>query len=772
MDERAGRRPGTSRIGVGTPRSHARRLVAGRGRYADDLRFPRLLHAAFVRSPHAHARIGSIDLTKALGLKGVVAAFDGGALAAVCTPWQTRLATWPGHRSPPQWPLARERALWQGEPAVIVLAESRALAEDGAERVEIDWQPLPALADAESALAPGAVLVHPELGSNIAFEHRVRTGEPAAAAPRRVERKLRFSRHTGVPLEPRTIVADFDPGERRLTVYQSTQVPHQMRAAIAECLGLGEHEVRVLTPDVGGGFGVKLHVYGDEMAVCAASLLTARPVKYVCDRLEAFGADIHARAHSVTVSLGVSAEGTIEALSIDDVMEAGAYSAYPRSSILEGLHVLFFAGAPYEIAARDARLRVVWQNKPATGSYRGVGQPIACGAVEGALDAAARALGMDPAALRRANYRREGFTHDACLERLLDLMAYRELRAQQAAERGRGRHLGIGLAAFVEQNAPGPSAYGAAGVKISAQEGCTLRLEPSGALTCVSSHADQGQGVETALAQLLAETLEIPLAAVRVVGGDSAMTPVGRGTFASGGLAIAGEAVLVAARKLAERLVALAAALWKVPAAGLELGDGAVREIDGARALPLAELGALMNYRQHELPPGIESAPVVTAHATMNAPYLLANGVQASLLELDPDTGLVRLLKHWIVEDCGRVVNPLLADEQLRGGIVQGIGAALFEQSLYDANAQLLNASMADYLVPMAVEMPDIEIAHVESAVPGTLLGAKGIGEAGTIGAAAAVGNAINDALAPFGAEVLEQPYTPERILRALGRAR
>ena len=768
MDQRSGERPASTLTGVGTPRSHARRLVAGRGRYADDLRFPRLLHAAFARSPHPHARIAAIDVSKALSIRGVVAVFDAVALLKVCTPWQTRLATWPAHRSPPQPPLAEGRALWQGQPVVIVVAESRALAEDAVERVEIEWEPLEALASPEAAVAPQAPLLHPELGSNVAFEHRVESGGAAEPSSRQVDLRLRFSRHTGVSLEPRSIVADFDATQRQLAVYQSTQVPHQMRAAIADFLGLAEQDVRVVTPDVGGGFGVKLHVYDDEMAVCAASVLLGRAVKFVCDRMEAFASDIHARAHTVNVSLGTGADGKIRELAIDDLMEAGAYSAYPRSSILEGLHVVLFAGAPYALPRYSARLRVAWQNKPATGSYRGVGQPIACATVETAIDAAARALNIDPAEMRRINFRKDGLSHEVCLDRLLSLMDYKALRKTQASERANGRHLGIGFSAFVEQNAPGPTAYGAAHVKISAQEGCTLRLEPSGSITCISSHADQGQGVETALAQLVAETLELPLGSVRVAGGDTLMTSVGRGTFASGGLTIAGEAALLAARRMAERLVGLAAALWSVPAATVELAHGYVREIRGERSLSLAELGTLMNYRQHELPAGVSADPVVSAHATMNQPYLLANGIQASLLELDVDTGLVKLLQHWVVEDCGRVVNPLLADEQLRGGVAQGIGAALFEESRYDENAQLLNASMADYLVPMSAELPDIAIAHVETPVAGTLLGAKGVGEAGVVGAAAAIGNAINDALAPFGAMVTEQPYTPERILAAL----
>jgi carbon-monoxide dehydrogenase large subunit len=734
-------------IGRGIPRSHARRLAAGRGAYTDDLRFPRLLHAAFLRSPHAHARITRLDLSAGLKSDGVVAAYDAAALATVCKPWQTKLATWPQHRSPPQTPLATGEARWQGQPVAIVLATSRALAEDAVERIDVEWEALDAIPHREAACA-----------EHLAFEHAVASGD-IAGGTKPVERVITFARHTGVPLEPRSIVASFDPSERKLTVHQATQVPHQMRAVYADQLGLAEQDVRVLTPDIGGGFGVKMHVYDDEVAVCAATMLVARPVKYVCDRLEAFVSDIHARAHTVTVSATVDGDGRIRALELDAIAEAGAYSAYPRSSILEGLQVLLMSGTPYQIDAYKGRLRIPWQNKPATGSYRGVGQPVACAAMEMLMDACARQTRIDPAEIRRRNFRRDGATptqvqagglsHEACLDRLLQLMNYKTLRAEQARARSSGRCLGIGFATFVEQNSPGPAFYGAAGVKISAQEGCTIRLEPSGTVTCITSIPDQGQGVETALAQLVAHTLGIAFQDVRILGGDTGMTAVGGGTFASRGLTIAGEAVLTAARAMAERMQK-------------------VREVMKLGDAPLAEVATLMNYKQHVLPPGLEAGPAVTAHVTMRVPFLLANGIQASLVELDVQTGFVKLLKHWVVEDCGQVINPLLADEQIRGGVVQGIGAALYEECLYDESSQLLNGSMADYLVPMAGEMPDIVVAHLETPVAGTALGAKGIGEAGTIGAAAAVGNAINDALAPFGVEVLQQPYTPQRILDAL----
>ena len=736
-------------VGRAIPRSHARRLVAGRGAYADDLRFPRLLHAAFLRSPHARARITRLELSAARASEGVFAAYDAVALATVCKPWQTKLANWPGHQSPPQPPLASGEARWQGQPVAMVLATSRAAAEDAVERIEVEWEPLEPIAHRGAALADEA---------NLAFEHRVSAGS-AAAGMNTVRRTITFARHTGVPLEPRTIVASFDPGERKLTVHQATQVPHQMRAVYADHLGLAEQDVRVITPDIGGGFGVKLHVYDDEMALVAAAMLAARPVKYVCDRLEAFVSDIHARAHTLSVSAAVDASGHIHGLQLDAVVEAGAYSAYPRSSILEGLQVLLMAGTPYQIDAYEGRLRVAWQNKPATGSYRGVGQPVACAAMEVLVDACAREMRIDAAEIRRRNFRREGATpthvqagglsHETCLDRLLELMDYGKLREEQQRARSAGRHLGIGFASFVEQNAPGPAFYGAAGVKISAQEGCTLRLEPSGTLTCITSNQDQGQGVETALAQLVAETLRVPFENVRVIGGDTATTAVGGGTFASRGLTIAGEAVLSAARTMAERIARL-------------------REVMKLADAPIEEIAAIMNYKQHIVPPGLDASPAVTTHVFMRVPFLLANGIQASLVEVDVDTGFVKLLKHWVVEDCGQVINPLLADEQIRGGVVQGIGAALYEECLYDEASQLLNGSLADYLVPMALEMPDIVIAHVETPVAGTALGAKGIGEAGTIGAAAAIGNAINDALAPFGAEALQQPYTPQRILDAL----
>ena len=778
--------PQRSLIGEPLPRPKARQLVAGRGRYLDDLRVAGALSAAFFRSPHPHAELLSLDCSAARNAPGVMAVLTADDLAPVLKPWTARMPTLAAHRSVEQSALVRGRALWQGQPVALVLAETVAQAEDAVALIAAEWDPLPALASGSAALAPDAHVLHADLGNNLLFQHRIDAARDHPVATVDLERQLRFPRHTGVSLEPRGLIADFDPAQQQLTVYASTQVPHQMRAVLAAQLSLPEHQVRVVVPDVGGGFGVKLHCYEDEMAVAAAARLLARPVKYVVDRLEAFASDIHARAHSVTARVRVAADGTLLGFEVDDLVEAGAVSVYPRSSALEALHAISGIAAPYRALSLQARVRVAFQNKPAIGSYRGVGQPIACAVTEMLIDSAARALNMDPVEIRRRNFRsleRDGprtpgglepggeLSFQACTDQLLELMNYSTLRQTQQQERARGRAFGIGFASFIEQSAPNSTVYGGAGVAIAAGDGCSLRLEANGGLTCITSAQFQGQGLETGLAQLIADAFGIGLESVRIVHGDTAITPMGGGTWASRGLSVSGEATLVAVRSLKQQLVRAAAELLEAQAADLEFAQGSVRVAGTDRSVGLAELGFVLHYQPHRLGAAGPVEPMVTAHVQPTRPYQIANGVQASLVEVDIDTGLVHLLAHWVVDDCGRVINPLLVDEQLRGGVVQGIGAALFEECRYDDQAQLLSGTLADYLVPMAAEMPDIVIGHVETPVPGSLLGGKGVGEASIVGAAAAVANAVNDALAPHGVELFELPITPERVLRALAAA-
>ena len=519
--------------------------------------------------------------------------------------------------------------------------------------------------------------------------------------------------------------------------------------------------------------------------MAAISKILARPVKFVADRLESFASDIHARDHRIKGRIGVDKDGKILALEIDDLTGIGPYSVYPRTSAIEGNQVVNLCGGPYDFTNYRAQTTVVLQNKTPTCQYRAVGHPIACAVTEGLVDLAAEAIGMEPAEIRRrnlvrddaypytsaANMRFEGLSHHASLDKLLKLMDYDALRAEQAELRKKGIHRGIGLASFIELTNPSPFMYGIGGARISAQDGCTVRLDPDGSVVALSGVTEQGQGTEAILAQVVAEGVGVPIERVKVITGDTQVTPYGGGTWASRGAGIGGEAALQAGLALRENILTVAAAMLQAEASTLDVVSGEIIDKEtGQPRMPLSELGRIVYFRGDTLPKGLPRELVATRHfITSDYPFAFTNGVQASYLEVDVETGFVKLLKHWCVEDCGRIINPQLVDEQVRGGIVQGIGGALFEHCLYSEDGQLLTANMADYLVPMAAEMPDMVVGHVETPTKESLLGAKGAGEAGTAGAPAAVMNAINDALKPFKARVTSMPFTPERILNALG---
>ena len=774
-------------IGVDVPRPNARRLLAGRGQYVDDLRLPRELHAAFVRSPHAHARIVSINLDVARKAKGVFWCGKGVDIASVVSPWVGTLTHFKGMKSAPQYAVAVDRAAWQGEAVAVVVAQTRAQAEDAVALVEVDYEPLTAVTNMETALDAGTPVIHPALGDNLAFTRGIDTGGVQAvfeAAHLVVEDTFIFGRHTGVCLEPRAITADFNPSEQQLTVYLANQAPHMMRDIFARHLDLPEANVRVIARDVGGSFGIKVHVYPDEMAIVGVAKLLGRPVRYLADRLESFATDIHCREHRVKARMATDKAGNILAFEIDDLTGIGPYSVYPRTSAVEGNQVVNLTGGPYDFKHYLANLKVVFQNKTPTCQYRAVGHPIAVAVTEGLVDHAAQMLGIDPAVLRRRNLiaddkypftsasgmKFESLSHHACLDKLLKLMDYDALRAEQKALRAQGIWRGIGLAALIEVTNPSALFYGVGGARISAQDGCTLRLEPTGWVTALSGVTEQGQGTETMIAQVVASAVGIPVEHVRVITGDTDTVPYGGGTWASRGAGIGGEAALQAGKELKANILALAAAILQRDATGIDLrASQIVDRVSGEVLQALAETARIGQYRPDTLPREFQPQLTVSRqYGQRDWPFVFTNGIQASHVEVDADTGFVKLLKHWMVEDCGTIINPQLVDEQLRGGIAQGIGGALFEECLYDESGQLLNATMADYLVPMAGEMPDMVIGHVATPTKSSELGAKGAGEAGTAGAPAAIMNAINDALAPFNARVTEQPFTPERILKAL----
>jgi carbon-monoxide dehydrogenase large subunit len=560
-----------------------------------------------------------------------------------------------------------------------------------------------------------------------------------------------------------------------------------MQDIFSRHLGIPEANVRVIAKDVGGSFGIKVHVYPDEMATAALSVILRRPVKFVADQLESFVSDIHAREHRVKIRLAVKETGEILAFDLDDLTAIGPYSVYPRTSGIEGNQVVNLTGGPYKHQKYRARMNVVFTNKNVCCQYRAVGHPIAVALTEGIVDAAAQKLGMDAAEFRRKNLiaddaypyafpsgiKFEKLSHHQTLDKLLNLMPYEKLKRERDELRKAKIYRGIGLAAMIEVTNPSPAFYGVGGARISAQDGATLRLEPTGMLTVMCSVTEQGQGTEGILAQIAASAVGISIDKVKVITGDTGVTPYGGGTWASRGAGIGGEAVLLAGRALRSNILDVASQILRTEKAELEIvKNQIVNKLTLEAKLPLEELGRVAYFRPDTLPMDFQSELTVTRHYTPRQyGFTFTNGIQASLVEVDPGTGFVKLLKHWCVEDAGTVINPMLVDEQIRGGIVQGIGAALYEECLYGPEGQLLNGNMADYLVPMAGEMPDIVCAHVETPTRQSQLGAKGVGEAGTAGAPGAIMNAINDALAPLGARVTTMPFTPERILKALGRA-
>ncbi|WP_340119918.1 xanthine dehydrogenase family protein molybdopterin-binding subunit [Pelagibius sp. 7325] len=778
-----------SYIGRSVPRPNAARLAQGRGTYVDDIVLPRMVHLAFCRSPYAHAEILSIDTAAAAALPGVVRIVTMADLKDYCTPWVGILDHLKGIKSAPQWPLANGKAFFQGEPVVAVVATSRALAEDAVDLVEIDYRELPAVADMETALDPDTPVIHPELGDNLCFERRIDAGDVEAAfaeAAVVVEETLHFNRHTGVTLEPRSIVCDFNPAEETLTLHMSVQCPHMSKNLYAKHLGLDEDRVRVICKDVGGSFGIKIHTYSDEMTAGALSVMLRRPVKFVADRLESFTTDIHARDHRVTAKMAFNAEGEVTAIDMDDLTGIGPYSVYPRSSGIELNQVANLTGGPYKHRNYRVRARAVFQNKGVMCQYRGVGHPIAVAVGEALIDKGAAALGMDPAEVRRrsfiaddaypytspsgAIYERQ--SHRESLAKLLQTMDYEGLRREQQELRGRGVHRGIGFASLIEVTNPSPAFYGVGGARIASQDGCTIRLDPTGGITCATGVTEQGQGTEAIIAQIAATAVGVEPRHVRVITGDTDVVPYGGGTWASRGAGIGGEAALQAGKELRRNILAVAGAILQSTPESLDIRDGViVDESDGTERMPLAELGRLVYFRGDTLPPDLQPELVATRHYTSRSyPFAFTNAAHACYIEVDVETGLLKLLKYWVVEDCGTVINPLLVAEQTRGGVVQGLGAALYEECLYSPEGQLLNGSLADYLLPMAGEMPDIVVEHVTTPTETSELGAKGVGEAGTAGAPGAVMNALNDALRPFGARLAHMPFTPDKILRALGK--
>ena len=781
-----------SYIGRTLPRSRAMRAVAGRGRYTDDITPPRTLHAAFVRSPYAHAKIVNIDTDAAKAAPGVKLVMTGAELAEMCTgPWVGTLTVFENMKAEPQYPMAVDRACWHGEPVVMVIADTRAQAEDAGELVQIEYEELPVVINKDTALDPDSPVIHANLGDNKAWEHTLGSGDvdkAFAEADHVLEETFYFGRHTAVSLEPRIVLCEYEPGTERLTIHTSSQCPHMIETVFARTLGVPEHNVRIVAPDVGGSFGLKIHTFGDEVAATAASIKLGRPVKFVADRLESFVSDIHARENRVKAKIGIMDDGTMIAAEIDDLSGVGAYSQYPRTSVFEANQILNISFGPYKHPNYRARAQVVYLNAVPTSQYRAVGHPIGISVGEFMMDWAADVTGLDPFDIRRKNIMEDDsyprpigsgipmkdLSHQACLEKLHGLMDYENLLAEQLELREKGIYRGIGIAGFIKGTAPSPVGYyGAGGARIAAQDACTVKLEPSGGVIVALGVTDQGQGVDTVMEQIAAAAIGCEFDQVRAISGDTDATPYGGGTYASRATAIGGEATYQAALDLRREILHMAGILLQTDAENLDIVDGAVVDAGSSDArIPLSEIGRIGHFQLGELPNDYQ--PVLShtrRYRLQDSPYIYTNGIHGAVVEVDIGTGWIKHLKHWVVEDCGRIINLQLADEQIRGGCVQGLGGALYEHCIYDEFGQLQNGTMADYVTPMMTEMPDIQVGHVETPTSESELGAKGAGESGTGAAPGVIMNAVNNAIKPLtDGRVTQQPITPEVVLKALGK--
>ena len=576
-----------SYIGKSIPRPNAPRLAKGRGNFVDDIELKRMVHTAFVRSPYAHALIKAIDTGTAKAMPGVVAVVTPEEMVAIHDPWVGVLTHLEGLKSAPQYALPLQKTTWQGEAIVAVVADTRARAEDAVAHVKIDWEELVPVTDAESATDTDTTVIHPEIGDNQAWQRKVNFGDvdaAYAAADHVLEETFTFGRHTGVCLEARGIVADFDSSEKQLTVWHNNQCPHMVQNILADKFRLDEHHVRVIAGDVGGSFGIKVHTYADEMATVGLSILLKRPVKFIADRLESFLGDIHARDHRVKGKIAVKKDGTITAFEIDDLTGIGPYSMYPRTSGIEANQIINLIGGPYVFENYRAEANVVYQNKAMMCQYRAVGHPIKCAVTEGLVDKAASLLEMDPTEIRQKNFYPddsypaksvqglpfENLSHEECMAKIIKMMDYESLKIDRNTKRNEGIYRGIGFASFIEVTNPSAMFYGVGGARISAQDGATMRLDAKGNVFISTGATEQGQGMEAVISQVAATSLGVPPERLKIITGDTEHTPYGGGTWASRAAGIGGEAVAQAGRALRLQILSAAAVMLQEDPATLD----------------------------------------------------------------------------------------------------------------------------------------------------------------------------------------------------------
>ena len=771
-------------VGAQVRRVEDPRFLLGTSQYVDDLDLPNSVALAFVRSPYAHARILSIDVNTAQDRSDVQLVVTGADIAEAIKPlrvvYDPNKA--PTHKSC-DWPvLAQDKVRFVGEAVAVVVATDRYAAEDAASVIDVEYEPLDPVCDVEQALAADAPLVHEEWGDNVMQTLRVEIGEVAKAfhvADCVVSERLTTGRHMALPMETRGCVASFERGTDTLTVWSSTQVPHMLRSHLALVLDFPEHHIRVIAPDVGGGFGQKGHLFPEEAVAAYLARRLGRSVKWIEDRRENLSASLHAKQQTVQAELALHQDGTILGIRGRFVSDVGAYSEYPWGSAFEAGHAASSLPGPYKTPAFGFEAVSVATNKTTIGVYRGVGLPIGVLTMERLLDLAAHKLGLDPAEIRLRNMIRkeehpyttiigaevESGSHRESLQKALDMLGYQACRAEQQQARAQGRYLGIGIGCYVEGTAPSSAAFASMGLDLGGYESATVRMDVAGTVTVLVGTHSHGQSHETTLAQVAADELGLPLADIRIIEGDTNAVPYGMGTWGSRSAVTGGGAISKASEKLRSKMLRIASRMTEVPDEDLELAAGMIRrKADATPLLPIKELAYRVLVQAGSLPPDEEPGLDATAHYEP-PPSTHANATHIALVEVDRDTGKVAILRYIVVEDCGTIINPTVVDGQIQGGVAQGIGTALYEHAIYDENGQFLTGTLMDYIIPTAVDVPQVEIGHIESPSPYTPHGIKGMGEGGAIAPPAAIANAVADALAPFDVRVNAIPLTPERVL-------
>jgi carbon-monoxide dehydrogenase large subunit len=745
------------------------RLITGTATYVEDIQMPGMHHACILRSPHAAARIRSITTQPALDMPGVVAVFTGADTQGVgpvpCG------ASLPGLRVPHHHILATDRVYFVGHPVAVVVATDKYIARDAVDLIEVDYEPLPAVADPEKAIAPGAPPVHPEWPDNIAFTFHQEGGDidsAFAAAEVVVKQRITSQRLIPTAMETRGVVADWRPGDKTLTLRSSTQIPHLMRTLVALMLSIPENRLRVITPEVGGGFGSKLNVYAEEALMGFIAMKIHKPVKWIESRRENFLCTIHGRGHVDYFELAAKRDGTILGLKLKLIQDLGAYHQLLTPAI-PTLSVLMMPGL-YKFANIRADITGVFTNCVPTDAYRGAGRPEATHGIERMVDILAAELKMDPAEIRFKNFVQPdefpyatatGLSYDsgnyaAPLEKALAIVDYPRLLTEQAKAREAGKLMGIGISSYGEICAIGPSPATPAG----GWESATVKIEPTGKVTIMTGISPHGQGEETTFAQIAADELGVDIDDVLVIHGDTTVVQYGIGTFGSRGTAIGGTALYFALQDLKAKIKKFGAML--LDSDDIVFASGQCICNKTGKSVTVAEVAGA-SYRAMKLPPNTEPGMVAT-HFWEPPNFTFPFGAHIVVTEVDKDTGDIAIKRYVAVDDIGKIINPLIVDGQIHGGVAQGIGQALWEQAVYDDSGQLITGELMDYALPRASRMPWIESSHTETPSPVNPLGVKGVGEAGTIGCSPAVVNSVVNALRPFGVRHIDMPLTSEKI--------